>query len=172
MAEPAAGDPRSVPGCQPSWGQRGRRGTGGRSAGAELGRAEPARLRDRAAARPAGPGVTGSDQTASTAALLGDNGAPSELLHLGRTPRKQPYVCPQGTVPSATGTEQSDLNSEERPGTCGGLEKQQQLVTYDRCKQLRRRASRCHERCPSHVFAKVQALQKNTTEILVTTARG
>lgn len=52
------------------------------------------------------------------------------------------------------------------------VSKSSMSVTYDRCKQLRSRASSCHESRPSHIFTKMQALQRNTSELLITTLTG
>lgn len=41
------------------------------------------------------------------------------------------------------------------------------LVTYDRCKQLWSRASRCHESCTSHIFTEMQALQRKRAKSVV-----
>lgn len=54
-----------------------------------------------------------------------------------------------------------------------GVSKSSMLVTYDRCKQLRSRASSRHESRPSHIFTEMQALQnRNTSELLITTPTG
>lgn len=107
-------------------------------------------------------------------APLRDSGAFPEPPHLARSPPNQSYVCPRGKaqVLRRIGAQQSHPNPAKCQGSAEVLSRSRRLPTYDRCKQLGSGASRRHESRPGHIFAKMQALQKKTSELLITTLRG